>query len=74
MYAEGWYQDPFHVHDARRFSNGRPTALVRDGEYETNDPPPFPDYAGPLAHLVIDLTVGGADLARAGDLRPTPHE
>ena len=31
-------------------------------------------YAGPLARLEIDLTVGGADLARAGDLRPTPHE
>ena len=29
MSAEGWHEDPFAVHEARWFSDGRPTALVR---------------------------------------------
>ena len=74
MHAEGWYQDPFHIHDARRFSDGRPTALVRDGVSETNDPPPVAEYAGPLADLVVDLAVGGSALARSDDPRATPYE
>ena len=38
--AEGWYGDPFAVHDARWFSDGNPTSLVRDGHHESHDPPP----------------------------------
>jgi hypothetical protein len=38
--AEGWYRDPFGTHEARWFSDGTATALVRDGEVEAHDPPP----------------------------------
>jgi hypothetical protein len=39
--AEGWYRDPFGTHENRWFSDGEPTALVRDGRNEGNDPPPL---------------------------------
>ena len=37
---EGWYRDPFGTHEARWYSAGTPTALVRDGAVEAHDPPP----------------------------------
>jgi hypothetical protein len=38
--VEGWYVDPFGVHAARWFSDGTPTALVRDqGGIESRDDP-----------------------------------
>ncbi|MGO9558621.1 MAG: hypothetical protein ACLPQS_12840 [Acidimicrobiales bacterium] len=37
---EGWYRDPYGSHEARWFSDGTPTALVRDGRQESQDPPP----------------------------------
>jgi hypothetical protein len=37
---EGWYTDPYDRHEARWMSVGEPTALVRDGDTESNDPPP----------------------------------
>jgi hypothetical protein len=40
MAAEGWYKDPFRLHEARWFSDGLPTPLVKDGSEESNDPPP----------------------------------
>jgi hypothetical protein len=36
----GWYVDPFGRHEARYFSEGKPSKLVRDGGRETYDPPP----------------------------------
>lgn len=48
MLAEGWYRDPFGKHDDRWFSAGRPTKLVRDGGVESHDPPPEPEWSGPL--------------------------
>ena len=39
-FEEGWYFDPFGRHEARWLSQGRPTALVLDGEQESSDPPP----------------------------------
>jgi hypothetical protein len=41
---QGWYQDPFRLHEARYFSAGRPTKLVRDGSAERYDEPPFGAY------------------------------
>jgi hypothetical protein len=38
--AQGWYQDPFGLHEARYFSAGRPTRLVRDSGIESYDDPP----------------------------------
>jgi hypothetical protein len=37
---QGWYEDPFRLHEARYFSAGRPTKLVRDGDVEGYDEPP----------------------------------
>lgn len=38
--AQNWCSDPFGHHQARWFSNGIPTALVRDDGVESQDPPP----------------------------------
>jgi len=38
--AQNWCPDPFGRHEARWFSNGTPTALVRDDGVESQDPPP----------------------------------
>ena len=40
MTEEGWYIDPYGRHEARWISEGTPTALVRDGGVESQDPPP----------------------------------
>lgn len=53
MNPQGWYKDPFGVHEARWFSQGRPTALVRNGSEILRDrPPPDGDYDGPLEPYV----------------------
>ena len=48
MKAQGWYGDPFRRHGARWFSDGNPTALVRDDGVESKDPPPSTGYSGRL--------------------------
>jgi len=40
MTEEGWYSDPYRAHEHRWFSDGTPTALVRDQETTSKDPPP----------------------------------
>jgi hypothetical protein len=72
--AEGWYQDPFEIHAARWFSDGRPTALVRDGAREGTDPPPVDQYTGPLTDVVVAMPVDGSDLARADDPGKAPFK
>jgi hypothetical protein len=37
---QGWSADPFHLHEERYFSSGRPTKLVRDGKVESYEDPP----------------------------------
>jgi hypothetical protein len=64
---EGWYQDPFGAHQDRWFSAGTPTALVRDGETESHDPPPNEAIAGPLQDPVSSTPVDGTDLERADE-------
>jgi hypothetical protein len=65
--AQGWYRDPYHVHEDRYFSAGRATKLVRDDGQERYDEPPDQPYIA--ADLVAvpeqegDLT--GRDLLRA---------
>ena len=46
---EGWYQDPFGLHDLRYYHAGRPTRLVRDGVHEFYEQPAPRDapQAGP---------------------------
>ena len=67
---QGWYVDPYGVHQHRWISQGRPTALVRDGRAESQDPPPdrpLPD--GPLVPGTLgpELAHPADDLLRAGD-------
>ncbi|MDR2988502.1 MAG: alkaline phosphatase family protein [Nocardiopsaceae bacterium] len=46
---QGWFEDPFRLHDARWFSAGQPTKLVRDGDVESYDEPPSEtgEWGGP---------------------------
>ncbi len=37
---QGWYRDPFGLHEKRYISAGRPTKLVRDGQVDSYDEPP----------------------------------
>jgi hypothetical protein len=63
MKVEGWYVDPFGAHEARWFSDGVPTILVRDGGEESHDEPPGMTYEGSLRPIE-----GGGD-GNADDLR-----
>jgi hypothetical protein len=67
--AEGWYKDPYRIHEDRWYSDGAPTALVRDGEAEAHDPPPpQPAPSGPLVPSVPHgVAAGPDDLRRADD-------
>ena len=65
--AEGWYRDPFAVHTDRWFSDGRPTALVRDGDREGHDPPPDGGFSGPLVDAAVSEPADGDDLRRADE-------
>ena len=66
--AEGWYRDPFAIHEDRWMSQGRPTKLVRDGGVEAYDPPP--DLPLP-AELVPCVSDSGEDSgAGEGDQEP----
>ena len=68
MKAQGWYHDPYRVHEDRYFSDGHPTKLVRDSGVECYDePPPGP----PEVELVEvrDAESGDAsDMHRADEL------
>lgn len=52
--AEGWYRDPFAIHEDRWMSQGRPTKLVRDGGVESYDPPPDLPLPAELVPAVSD--------------------
>lgn len=70
--AQGWYRDPFGAHEARWFSQGRPTSLVRDADLEAQDGPPADVYIGPLQELDDDAAENGEDLLRADDPASAP--
>jgi hypothetical protein len=63
--AQGWYRDPYGLHEDRYFSQGRPTKLVRDGERESYDEPP--DRPLPGADLIPAEQPGG-ETADGSDL------
>jgi hypothetical protein len=65
--AEGWYKDPYQLHQQRWFSAGRPSALVRDGDVESTDAPPSESFDGPLVEVLNDPGANGNDLRRAGE-------
>jgi len=47
MKEEGWYTDPYGLHERRWFSDGSPTKLVSDGGTTSNDPPPNMPFVRP---------------------------
>jgi hypothetical protein len=74
MDEEGWYVDPYGVHEARWISAGTPTALVRDGEIEAQDPPPDTEVVGNLVQLAEVGPDDGADLLRADSAESTSFD
>jgi hypothetical protein len=76
--AEGWYRDPYGIHQDRWFSAGTPTSLVRDQGSEGHDDPPGYPPAGPPVEIPDTDRFPEDDLRRAdaaeagiedGDLR-----
>lgn len=68
---EGWYVDPFRAHAARWFSDGTPTALVRDtGGVESYDGPPSSTFDGDLERVPEVDASDGDDLLRADSENP----
>ena len=71
---QGWYQDPYALHEDRYFSAGTPTKLVRDTGRESYDPPPdrpLPD--GDLIPVIVeDEETHGSDLHRADEACDAP--
>ena len=68
---EGWYLDPFRVHAARWFSDGTPTALVRDDSgVESYGAPPNSTFDGDLERVPESPGSNGDDLLRADSENP----
>ena len=67
MHAEGWYRDPFKLHDDRWFSDGRPTSLVRDQGIESHDEPPRGEWPFPPEPVAEIEESDGRDLLRVDD-------
>jgi hypothetical protein len=67
--AQGWYRDPYRVHEDRYFSDGHPTKLVRDGGAESYDPPPPGPPEAELVEVPSSNPPDASDLRRA-DQRP----
>ena len=66
--AQGWYDDPFGLHEHRWFSAGEATSLVRDGDVEADDPPPSTVPRGQLSRAGAGPgPTDGSDLRRADD-------
>jgi hypothetical protein len=72
MKAQGWYRDPYSVHEDRYFSEGQPTKLVRDGGAESYDPPPAGPPPAHLAEVPQTSPTDGSDLRRADDRAAGP--
>jgi len=65
--AQGWYRDPYLVHEDRYFSAGQPTKLVRDAGAESYDPPPAGPPKTDLVKVSHTELGNGSDLSRADD-------
>lgn len=62
---EGWFTDPYGLHEARWMSMGRPTKLVRDGEVESYEEPPD----SPPSHPAIAIEPAPGSASPADTLR-----
>jgi len=75
MEAQGWYRDPYGIHEDRYFSAGTPTKLVRDDGQESYDP--APDRPVPDGDLIPAQSAGSedspeSDLERADQRKVDP--
>jgi hypothetical protein len=68
---EGWFTDPYELHEARWLSNGRPTKLVRDGEATSYDEPPEGEFTRVPQPIEPGPNAGPSDLLRADDAEST---
>jgi hypothetical protein len=71
MAEEGWYSDPFGVHQHRWFSDGSPTALVRDEGRTSTDQPPDAPYVD-VPHLVEPTPTVGDGLSGGNQTGDSP--
>jgi hypothetical protein len=58
--TQGWFEDPFQIHQYRWYSRGVATNLVRDGGVESYDAPPAGPPQGPLIPLGQNPPSAGA--------------
>jgi hypothetical protein len=65
--AEGWYRDPYGIHQDRWFSAGTPTSLVRDRGTEGHDDPPGYPPPGPPVEIPDADPFPADDLHRADE-------
>jgi hypothetical protein len=66
MNEEGWYSDPYGVHEHRWFSAATPTSLVRDHGKTSHDAPPTTAYVE-KPHLIESAASLAKDDLRRGD-------
>ncbi|HUA40264.1 MAG TPA: hypothetical protein VMA32_01770 [Streptosporangiaceae bacterium] len=67
---QGWYSDPYGVHEDRYFSAGRATKLIRDaGQESYHEPPAQPYDPAELVPAVAQVDDGsdGIDLRSADE-------
>ena len=67
MTEEGWYSDPYGVHEHRWFSDGTPTNLVRDQGRTSQDPPPQTAYVDEPHPIESAPSLAEDDLRRGDD-------
>jgi hypothetical protein len=75
--AEGWYRDPYGMHEDRWISQGVPTKLVRDSGRESYDAPPdrpLPEADLVAAEQAASGDADGSDLRRADDVDSRPYD
>jgi hypothetical protein len=72
---EGWYTDPYERHEARWMSQGVPSALVRDGRVEGQDPVADEPIQVTPVRIEGHAPDDGSDLLRADDAeRGDPYD
>ena len=70
--AEGWYKDPTRHHAERWFSDGTPTALVRDGDTTAQDPLSEAEIQAAASAELEFVGLPVADPTQADGVQPSP--
>jgi hypothetical protein len=66
-HEQGWFTDPFALHEHRWMSDGQATRLVRDSGTTSYDPSPDRAFVRAPEAVVEVPAAGGGDLRRADD-------